>query len=126
MLIEIKAVRQSAGQPRKRWFNDADFDLFTWHRTDGSVCRFELCYDKHLGEHTVRWDAREGVETYSVDDGEVTGRHKMAPLTIADDSPLDPTVTDRFRAAARELDPAIVAVVCARLGLPPVQDAAGP
>lgn len=123
--MEITAVRQSDGQPRKRWFNDADFDLFTWHRSDGSVCRFELCYDKHLGEHAVRWDAREGVETYSVDDGEVTGRHKMAPLSFPEDSPIDARVTSRFRDAARQLDPAIVAVVCARLGLPPVQRAQG-
>ena len=123
MLIEIKAVRQTEGQPRKRWFNDADFDLFTWHRSDGSVCRFELCYDKHLGEHTVRWDAREGVETYSVDDGEVTGRHKMAPLTMPSDAAIDERVTNGFRRAARDIDPAIVAVVCARLGLPPVQRA---
>ena len=121
MLIEIKAVRQTKGLPHKRWFNDADFDLFTWHRRDGSVCRFELCYDKHLGEHTVRWDAREGVETFSVDDGEVTGRYKMAPLVQASDSPVEQHMTTRFRDAARELDPAIVAVVCARLGLPPVQ-----
>jgi len=123
MLIEIKAVRQLEGQPHKRWFNDAEFDLFTWHRSDGSVCRFELCFDKHLGERTVRWDAREGVETFNVDDGDVTGRYKMAPLVTTDGSPIEARIIDRFRNAARDVDPAIVAVVCSRLGLPPVQPA---
>ena len=42
MLNEIKAVKQKKGEPHKRWFNDADFDLFTWHRRDGSVRFAEL------------------------------------------------------------------------------------
>lgn len=125
MLTEIVAVRQTEGEPRKRWWNDADFDLFTWHRDDGSLCRFELSYDKQTGEHALRWDARDGLNAYSVDDGDITGRHKMSAVLREESSDVAQRVGEAFRKAAVNVEPAIVAIVCARLGLPPVRDRLG-
>lgn len=121
MLTEITAVRQTEGEPHKRWWNDANFDLFTWHRADGSVCRFELCYDKQIAERALRWDARDGLNTFSVDDGDVTGRHKMTSVLHRETQHAPADVGRRFCAAAANVEPAILAFVCARLGLPPVR-----
>ena len=124
MLTEIKTLQQRETALRKRWFNDANFDLFVWHRADGSVCRFELCYDKQYVERAIRWDARQGIQCFEVDSGESGLHYKMAPLMRVRRSEGGTACEDvaaGFRDAARGLDPAIVAIVCARLGAPAVR-----
>jgi len=43
MLREIAHVKQVSGEPRCRWFQDDQFDLFIWQDERQNIVEFELC-----------------------------------------------------------------------------------
>ena len=64
MLREIKLSRQDDPALRKRWFEDAYFDLFLWFRTaalpSGVPFHMQLCYGKPAREKAVSWRCGHG------------------------------------------------------------------
>jgi hypothetical protein len=60
MLREIKQVRQTPGQPFRRWFNDELLDLFVWHDEVGRINGFQLCFDKDTAERALTYSERDG------------------------------------------------------------------
>lgn len=87
MLREIQPVRQHPGEPPRRWFNSADFDLILWlPALTAPACEavaFQLCYDKRHTEHALHWQAPGTCKHFQVEDGEQGNRsssHKSAPL----------------------------------------------
>ena len=82
MLREIKNVRQIQGEPPRRWFNNHDMDLITWHEKN-KLISFQLCYDKENDEKALDWNASAGLEHRKVDDGESRkGHYKATPILI--------------------------------------------
>ena len=112
MLVEIHKVFQVRGEPRKRWFNDDYFDLYTWHDETGRIVRFELCYSKEDDEHAIVWSGDGRVGHSRVDDGESqTGRYKMSPIFVPDGEIDVDMVAERFGAASGQMDPEIAGFV---------------
>jgi hypothetical protein len=117
LLHEITSVAQLPSQPRRRWFQDEDFDLFVWQAEDGRLVRFQLAYDRRSAERVLTWDQERGYGHHAVDDGEGRGamQPKASPVLVADGVFDAQAVADRFRAHSGGIDPAVVAFVEARL-----------
>lgn len=82
---ELTNVRQIPGEPKRRWFSSNDFDLIVWFSENGTLHGFELCYDKHNKERSIRWSNSAGFQHMAVDDGEqIFGKHKETPILVAD------------------------------------------
>ena len=82
MLKENISVRQITGEPRRRWFENRDFDLIIWFDDSEAIIGFELCYHKLTDEHALRWDRESGYQHYRIDDGEGGVRkHKASPVS---------------------------------------------
>jgi len=80
-LREVANIAQPDPDLTKRWFNSQAADLFIWH--DGAeYIRFEFCYNKHINEHSLRWQEDVGFSHSRIDDGENTSRHKESPVLI--------------------------------------------
>ncbi|MBI3231174.1 MAG: hypothetical protein HYZ45_13710 [Burkholderiales bacterium] len=82
MLIEIKHVRQSASDVRKRWFTSPDLDLTLWYDKQDSLLGWQFCYDKMHDEHALSWYAQAGYSHTSVDDGESHGALKFKSTPV--------------------------------------------
>lgn len=112
MLREVDRVRQRPGEPRRRWFTDATFDLIVWQDRDGAVQGFQLTYDKPSNEHALSWQRDRGFEHNRIDDGEVEpGRHKASPILVADGVFAREAVAASFARASAGIDPHIAAFV---------------
>ncbi len=82
---EFINIRQIPGEFRRRWFSSNEFDLIVWFLDDGRLFGFELCYDKHGNERSIRWSHSSGFQHMAVDDGEQNlGKYKETPILIAD------------------------------------------
>ena len=104
MLREISSVRQIQGEPRRRWFTDAHFDLVIWSE-ERHIVGFQLCYDKTRGERAVTWKEASGFTHNAVDSGEDRpGRYKAAPILVADDGFDAATVAAQFLGLSGDLD----------------------
>lgn len=84
MLKELKDIKQFAGEPRRRWFENEFFDLIIWQDESKEIVGFELCYDKSKNQHAVRWEKSTGYAHYRVDDGDRPGKHKACPVLLPD------------------------------------------
>ncbi len=78
-LREIRAVRQEADSPRRRWFTCASADLYLWQDENG-LASFEFCWDKPIGERLLRWQRGGATLHTRVDDGEDDARANRTPL----------------------------------------------
>jgi hypothetical protein len=82
---EFINIRQIPGELRRRWFSSNEFDLIVWFSDDERLAGFELCYDKHGNERSLRWSNSGGFQHMAVDDGEQNlGKYKETPILIAD------------------------------------------
>lgn len=82
---EYRNVRQHPGESRRRWFSSSQFDLIVWLSDNDEPVGFELCYDKHSNERSLRWSATRGFQHMAVDDGEhEAGKYKETPILVAD------------------------------------------
>ncbi len=80
---ELINVRQIPGEPKRRWFSSADFDLIVWESDAQDMLGFELCYDKHHNERSLAWNKSSGFRHMAVDDGEQQpGRYKASPVLV--------------------------------------------
>ena len=70
MLKEVLSTKQTAGEPRRRWFVSAPLDLYVWYGPDDEIVQFQICYDKGPGEQALTWKRETGFAHQSVDDGE--------------------------------------------------------
>ncbi|HJR08884.1 MAG TPA: hypothetical protein VJ842_16620 [Pyrinomonadaceae bacterium] len=64
MLREIGYIKQTDGQPFRRWFNDELLDLFVWQEECGRITAFQLCFDKDTDERALTYSEADG---YSLD-----------------------------------------------------------
>ncbi|HEX6829296.1 MAG TPA: hypothetical protein VF104_09985, partial [Burkholderiales bacterium] len=79
---EVRKVLQRPGEPRLRWFNCGEADLFVWTDHRG-VCAFEFCYGKSRSEHALRWSAGSGFSHFGIDAGEDKPTRKRSPIAVA-------------------------------------------
>lgn len=108
-MIEVANVRQIPGEPRRRWFSSAAFDLFVYYAADGALVGFQLCYDKSRQERAIVYGEASGFRHLKVDDGEQRpGKYKAAPVLVADGVFDASRVYEKFSLASRSL-PADVA-----------------
>lgn len=85
MLVEVSKVRQLPGEPKRRWFSSAEFDLFVYCAEGSGFVGFQLCYDKPRREHAIVYREAEGFRHLAVDDGEQRpGKYKASPMLTAD------------------------------------------
>jgi hypothetical protein len=112
MLREITNVRQIAGDGRRRWFRDEYFDLIVWYSEDGMLTGFQLCYDRQGHERAFTWGTGHGCVHVEMDDGELPGHSKMAPVLRESSTAPEEGIQKRFLEGSLELnDRAIVRIV---------------
>lgn len=114
MLREIPNVQQVAGEAKRRWFFCNDIDLVVWEDS-GTICGFQLAYDKHRNEHSLSWDKERGYAHYVVDDGEPMAGVNNTPFLYADGPFRPDRVLDLFLTMSSEVPAEIVTFVVARL-----------
>jgi hypothetical protein len=116
MLKEIPKVRQIAGEPRRRWFDDKYFDLIVWFEEDDSVWGFQLCYDREHKPRALTWTRRYGYKHTGIDNGEhAPGASKASPVLVEDGLFDAAGIGERFKAAAAEMPADIVTFVAEKL-----------
>ncbi|MBL8519809.1 MAG: hypothetical protein JNK75_03975 [Betaproteobacteria bacterium] len=103
MLAEVRDVTQYERGKLRRWFHDADFDLYTWETYDGDLLGFQLCYAKRGDERALRWSTEHGYKHEGVDAPEDKPGRSMSALLVVDGA-FDPhLVGDQFGQSAIEL-----------------------
>ena len=117
MLREIHPVQTRRGI-RRRWFSDAEMDLFVWLDHQMPL-RFQLSYNKQRDEHALSWDRDRGFSHHRVDDGEHrVSEYKMSPL-LAPASATPATdmnhLASRFLRASENIEPMLADFIYARL-----------
>ena len=115
MLREIRPARQKTRNAIRRWFTDADMDLFIWFTHQVPV-KFQLSYDKREAEHVLSWDRERGFMHNRIDDGEgLPGRYKMSPIMVSGSSLDTSKLARNFLIASEAMDPALADFIYARL-----------
>jgi hypothetical protein len=105
MLKEITSVTQFDGEPKRRWFEDENFDLIMWQNDAEEIVGFELYYDKFTDQHAMRWEKPAKYAHYRVDEGEnKAGKQKSSPILISDRDFDGEKIAHLFKAESRELD----------------------
>jgi hypothetical protein len=115
VLRELANVKQVAGEPKRRWFFCHEIDLVVWEDNGGSVCDFQLAYDKHRNEHSLSWNRERGFAHYAVDDGEPFAGVNDTPFLYADGPFKRDHVLEQFLALAAEIPPNITAFIAGKL-----------
>lgn len=84
MLKEVLSTKQTAGEPRRRWFVSAPLDLYVWYGPDDDIVQFQICYNKGPQEQALTWKREGEFSHHSVDDGEGgVFRMKSSPVLAA-------------------------------------------
>lgn len=60
MLQEIASTHRANHRKPKRWFTDANMDLFVWFEEQRPVC-FQLSYKQQQQEHSISWHINAGL-----------------------------------------------------------------
>jgi len=115
VLREITTVRQDAPGLRRRWFQDAYFDLFLWLQPDGELAAFQLSYDRSGDECLLAWHRDHGYRHYRVDSGEDGPFANMTPLLMVAGRFPKFRVVSEFDARSTRLDEGIRRGVRAKL-----------
>jgi hypothetical protein len=111
-MIEISPVRQIPGEPMRRWFSSAEFDLFVQCDPTGRFLGFQLCYDKPHREQALVFSEGEGFRHVAVDDGEQRpGKYKASPVLNRQGRFDARRVYQAFNAAGADLPPEVAAYV---------------
>lgn len=116
MLEEFKSVSQQRETPGyRRWFSDSVMELIVWYSPDGVVRGFQLCYDREGRERAFTWHVDAGMAHAAVDEGEDTPLRNDSPILVPDGAAPAARVLEQFRERSRDLDPALTALVAAKL-----------
>ena len=114
MLREIEKVRQVPNDYFRRWFADEDFDLYVWHKADGTFYGFQLCYDIADDAKAFTWVEDRGFSHQSIDTGEESPLANRTPV-LGPSSHFDgDEVMARFGASSRNLPAPIRDLVLSR------------
>ncbi len=116
MLKEIENVSQSQNEPGRRWFSDAEIDLYLWYDKDNNITQFQICYNKGPGEQALTWNNEDGFSQHDVDDGEGgIYRMKSSPILL-NNAELDlKTVNELFLRHAQKIDHDIYMFIASHL-----------
>jgi hypothetical protein len=117
VLTEFVAVRQIPKDGYRRWFTDADFDLYVWYEDEKkeSVVGFQLCYNKRSDQKALTWYRDRGYLHTAIDDGEGSPLKNRTPILVADGYFPRDRVTGQFRRAAVNLEKELFDLVEQRL-----------
>jgi len=112
MFTEVPDVRQIAGEPKRRWWLDADLELIAWFNRNSRIIAFQLCYETEGEQKALTWREGHGFFHSGIDDGEDRpGRHKSTPILIMDGLFDKERIGTRFTQSAQSLPPEISAFV---------------
>lgn len=115
MLREITAIRQNSSELQRRWFTDADTDLFIWF-CDQVPVAFQLSYGKRGIEYSISWKHDTGFSQHCVDDGENRpGKYKMTPILLDQTEVNIRQIARDFLAASEDMEAALADFIYARL-----------
>jgi hypothetical protein len=116
MLYEIPHTRQIPGEPHRRWFTDAFFDLIVWRSASQAILGFQLAYDKRRSHRVLTWRQGVGYAHNKVDDGENRpGKPKASPILLPDGT-FDPQgIGEAFAHASAHVDPHIAQFVMQKI-----------
>jgi hypothetical protein len=116
MLEEFKNVAQTRETPGyRRWFSDAAMELIVWYSPEGVVRGFQLCYDREGRERAFTWHVDAGMVHTGVDEGDDSPLRNDSPVLVPDGVPRVDSVLEQFRERAKDLEPALTALVTAKL-----------
>jgi len=118
MLKEIpqEYVRQIKGEPKRRWFDDDNFDLVIWEDNDGKIIAFQLFYDKVHNQRVLAWKVKSGFLHERVDDGERRpGKYKATPILTADGLFDYKRIAAQFKKEILEIEEKVAAFVHKKL-----------
>lgn len=121
MLTEFTAVRQIPQDGFRRWFTDEEFDLYVWYTdsTKQEIVGFQLCYNKDGEQKALTWRRNRGYLHNAIDDGESSPFKNRTPILVADGTFPRNQIAERFRLAAKHLEPALFALVESRIAAYP-------
>ncbi|MBF0144422.1 MAG: hypothetical protein HQL59_13325 [Magnetococcales bacterium] len=107
MLREVTAGRVLTPFGRRRWFQDATFDLFVWTGADGALLAFQLCHDRGRPEEGIlTW--RQGLFSQDrLDAGEDSPWRNESPIARPDGEFSWERWLPRIRAGVEGLEPAL-------------------
>lgn len=112
MLTEIRNFTQRSLERRKRWFHDADFDLYVWQAPDARVMEMQLCYARGTHrERALTWKHGPVDASHSADSDADAPVVRRTPMLVAGRRFGGWRIRERLVAAAAELEPAIAAFV---------------
>jgi hypothetical protein len=124
VLVEYRNVRQIRGEGHRRWFSDDYFDLIVWYDSQrhgrSHITGFQLCYDRGGYERALTWMRDRGYSHEKVDTGEHmgsggSGGMKATPILVTDGVFDSRDVAEKFREAAKGMDPDIADLVLDKL-----------
>ncbi|NOZ11566.1 MAG: hypothetical protein GXP09_11060 [Gammaproteobacteria bacterium] len=115
MLTEIPSTINHSESSRRRWFSNANMDLFLWQGKADEVLGFQFCYDKNHQERMFSWFTDTGYQHCHIDDGEASPKRNMSPILLANANPYDQDLVSRFCANAVNIDPRIASCVAQHL-----------
>jgi hypothetical protein len=113
-LLEVKATRQIRGEPRRRWFNSPEMDLYVWYDDADEMLGFQLCYGKFGIEKALTW-FRPGAYSHMRVLGGGADQDYGTPLLVPDGTFEPEVVRDVFACEAKDVPSEIVAFVADRL-----------
>ena len=107
---------QQTDSNQKRWFSDAEHDLFLWLDSNAKITSFQFSYHRSGREQWLRWHPDQGYSYGQVDAGEARPLHiKMSPVVIAGPAPDGAELAQQFRNISAPLDRALVDFIAAKL-----------
>ena len=114
--IPQEHVRQINGEPKRRWFDDVDFDLLIREDNNGEIIGFQLFYDKSRNQRALIWKVKSGFSHERVDDGESRpGKYKATPILLAD-GPFDyKRIAAQFKKESLEIEEKVATFVYKKL-----------
>jgi len=114
MFSEIATQRTHSQGYRRRWFQSASMDLYTWHVESGVIAGFQLAYDRLSNQRAITWVRDRGFFHARIDEGD-PGFVAQTPVLVAD-GPFDAfRVHADFVAQAVQIDPDIAQFVARKL-----------
>jgi len=99
MFTEVPDVRQITGEPRRRWWIDADLELIVWFDKNNRMIAFQLCYTIDGHQKALTWRERHGYF------------HKSTPILIMNGIFDKETVGNRLTKSAQGLPGEIASFV---------------
>jgi hypothetical protein len=113
-MVEIKNVRQKAGDPFRRWFSDNYFDLIIWYNDEKEIIGFQLCYDVKENEKAITYS--DGKFSHNkIDQGEDNPSKNRTPILVADGVFDELKVLPKFEESSKNLENGIKEYVSGKI-----------